>query len=41
MVTVLASGREEAAKRVLHAHEAQDVSTNRVGATGTVGQRTV
>jgi len=25
----------------LHAHEAQDVSTNRVGATGTVGQRTV
>ena len=41
MVTVLASGREEAAKRVLRAHEAQEVSTNRVGATGTVGQRTI
>jgi len=41
MVTVLATGREDAALRVLRAHEAQEVSTNRVGATGTVGQRTV
>jgi hypothetical protein len=40
MVTVLATGREGEAERVLRDHEAREVTTNRVGATGEVGAET-
>ena len=40
MVTVTATGREGAAERVLRSHEAREVSTNRIGATGAVGEET-
>jgi hypothetical protein len=40
MVTVRAKNREEEAERVLRAHEAREVTTNRIGATGKVGEET-
>lgn len=40
MVTVSAKGREEEAERLLREHEARDVTTNRIGATGKVGEET-
>jgi hypothetical protein len=40
MVTVSAKNREDEAARVLRAHEAREVTTNRIGATGTVGDET-
>jgi hypothetical protein len=40
MVTVSAKGREVEAERILRDHEARDVTTNRVGATGAVGEET-
>lgn len=40
MVTVTAKGREGEAERLLRAHEARDVTTNRIGATGKVGEET-
>jgi hypothetical protein len=38
MVTVTAKGREDEAERVLRQHEAREVTTNRIGATGKVGE---
>jgi hypothetical protein len=38
MVTVSAKSREREAERVLRAHEAREVTTNRIGATGRVGE---
>jgi hypothetical protein len=40
MVTVSAKSREDEAERVLREHEARDVTTNRIGATGKVGEET-
>ena len=40
MVTVSAKGREADAERVLRDHEAREVTTNRIGATGKVGEET-
>lgn len=40
MVTVTAKGREAEAERVLKEHEAREVTTNRIGATGKVGEET-
>jgi hypothetical protein len=40
MVTVTAKGREGEAEKVLKEHEAREVTTNRIGATGRVGQET-
>jgi hypothetical protein len=40
MVTVTAKSREEEAERVLKEHEAREVTTNRIGATGRVGEET-
>jgi hypothetical protein len=40
LVTVSAKGREGEAERVLRAHEALEVTTNRIGATGKVGEET-
>jgi hypothetical protein len=37
MVTVTAKGREAEAERILKEHEAREVTTNRIGATGKVG----
>jgi hypothetical protein len=38
MVTVSAKGREGEAEEILRSHEARDVTTNRIGATGRVGE---
>jgi hypothetical protein len=38
MVTVSAEKREDEAERLLRGHEARDVTTNRIGATGKVGE---
>ena len=40
MVTVSARDRENEAERVLKEHEAHEVTTNRIGATGKVGEET-
>ncbi len=40
MVTVSAKSREDEAERLLREHEARDVTTNRIGATGKVGEET-
>ena len=40
MVTVSAKGRERDAERILKEHEAREVTTNRIGATGEVGAET-
>jgi hypothetical protein len=40
MVTVSAKNREEEAERLLREHEAREVTTNRIGATGKVGEET-
>ena len=40
MVTVSATGREGEAERVLRENKARDVTTNRIGATGRVGEET-
>jgi hypothetical protein len=40
MVTVSAKGRERDAERILREHEARDVTTNQIGATGKVGSET-
>jgi hypothetical protein len=40
MVTVNAKGREDEAERVLKEHGAREVTTNRIGATGKVGEQT-
>jgi len=40
MVTVRAEDRESEAERVLREHEAREVTTNRIGATGRVGEET-
>jgi hypothetical protein len=40
MVTVTATGREGEAELVLKEHEAREVTTNRIGATGRVGEET-
>lgn len=40
MVTVSAKSREGEAERLLREHEARDVTTNRIGATGKVGEET-
>jgi hypothetical protein len=40
MVTVNAKDRETEAERVLREHDARDVTTNRIGATGKVGEET-
>ena len=40
MVTVIAKDRESEAERVLKQHGAREVSTNRIGATGKVGEET-
>jgi len=40
MVTVRAKGRERDAERILKEHEAREVTTNRIGATGEVGAKT-
>lgn len=40
MVTVSAKGREDEAEEVLKKHEAREVTTNRIGATGKVGEET-
>lgn len=40
MVTVSAKGREAEAERLLKEHEAREVTTNRIGATGKVGEET-
>ena len=40
MVTVTAKGREDEAERVLTENEANEVTTNRIGATGKVGEET-
>jgi len=38
MVTVSAENRQDEAERLLRGHEARDVTTNRIGATGKVGE---
>ena len=38
MVTVSAKNREDEAERLLKDHEASEVTTNRIGATGKVGE---
>ena len=40
MVTVNAEKREDEAERMLKEHEAREVTTNRIGATGKVGEET-
>ena len=40
MVTVSAKDREDEAERILREHDAREVSTNRIGATGKVGEET-
>ncbi|MDP9274271.1 MAG: hypothetical protein M3O99_01585 [Chloroflexota bacterium] len=40
MVTVSATGREDEAERLLREHKAREVTMNRIGATGTVGEET-
>jgi hypothetical protein len=40
LVTVNATDREEEAERTLRQHEAREVTTNRIGATGKVGEET-
>jgi hypothetical protein len=40
MVTVSAKGREDEAERMLKEQGARDVTTNRIGATGRVGEET-
>ncbi|HVD50436.1 MAG TPA: hypothetical protein VNB51_00215 [Candidatus Udaeobacter sp.] len=40
MVTVSAKNREDEAERLLREHEAREVTTNRIGATGKVGEET-
>jgi hypothetical protein len=40
MVTVSAKGREQDAEVILKEHEAREVTTNRVGASGEVGEET-
>jgi hypothetical protein len=40
MVTVSAKGREDEAERLLREHDAREVTTNRIGATGKVGEET-
>jgi hypothetical protein len=40
MVTVTAKGRADEAERTLKEHEAREVTTNRIGATGKVGEET-
>lgn len=40
MVTVSAKAREDEAERLLREHDARDVTTNRIGATGKVGEET-
>jgi hypothetical protein len=40
MVTVSAKGREDEAEQVRREHDAREVSTNRIGATGKVGEET-
>jgi len=38
MVTVNAADREAEAERILREHDAREVTTNRIGATGKVGE---
>jgi hypothetical protein len=40
MVTVNAKNRQGEAERLLRAHEAREVTTNRIGASGEVGEKT-
>ena len=40
MVTVSAKGREDEAEQLLRDHQAREVTTNRIGATGKVGEET-
>ncbi len=40
MVTVSAKGRETDAEKILQSHNAREVTTNRIGATGRVGEET-
>jgi hypothetical protein len=40
MVTVTAKNRADEAERLLREHDARDVTTNRIGATGKVGEET-
>jgi hypothetical protein len=40
MVTVNAKGREDETERILREHDAREVTTNRIGATGKVGEET-
>jgi hypothetical protein len=40
MVTVSAKNREDEAERVLREHDAREITTNRIGATGKVGEET-
>jgi hypothetical protein len=40
MVTVSAKNREAEAEQLLRKHEAREVTTNRIGATGKVGEET-
>jgi len=40
MVTVSAKNREDEAERILREHDAREVTTNRIGATGEVGEET-
>lgn len=40
MVTVSAKDREDEAERILREREAREVTTNRIGATGRVGEET-
>jgi len=40
MVTVTAKNREDDAERILREHEAREVTTNRIGATGKIGEET-
>ena len=40
MVTVSAKSREDEAEKLLREHDARDVTTNRIGATGKVGEET-
>jgi hypothetical protein len=40
MVTVSAKNREDEAERLLREYEAREVTTNRIGATGKVGEET-
>jgi hypothetical protein len=40
MVTVSAKNREDEAERLLRENEAREVTTNRIGATGKVGEET-